>query len=58
VIYGSYTALVYLTALRRWLADRFLGQRRAVLYAASSSCSACLPGGALRESFYAGSPAS
>jgi len=33
VIYGTYTALVYLTALPGgWLADRFLGQRRAVLY--------------------------
>ncbi|HWP67449.1 MAG TPA: oligopeptide:H+ symporter [Candidatus Limnocylindria bacterium] len=33
VIYGTYTALVYLAALPGgWLADRFLGQRRAVLY--------------------------
>jgi len=32
-IYGLYTAMVYLTALPGgWLADRFLGQRRAVLY--------------------------
>ncbi len=31
-IYGLYTALVYLTALPGgWIADRFLGQRRAVL---------------------------
>jgi POT family proton-dependent oligopeptide transporter len=33
IIYGTYTALVYLTALPGgWLADRFLGQRRATLY--------------------------
>jgi len=33
VVYGTYTALVYLTALPGgWLADRFLGQRRATLY--------------------------
>jgi proton-dependent oligopeptide transporter, POT family len=33
VIYGTYTALVYLTALPGgWIADRFLGQRRATLY--------------------------
>jgi POT family proton-dependent oligopeptide transporter len=33
VIYGTYTALVYVTALPGgWLADRFLGQRRATLY--------------------------
>jgi POT family proton-dependent oligopeptide transporter len=33
VIYGLYTAMVYMTALPGgWLADRFLGQRRAVLY--------------------------
>src|SRR5436853_7577181 len=32
-IYGLYTAMVYLTALPGgWLADRFLGQRRAVLF--------------------------
>jgi proton-dependent oligopeptide transporter, POT family len=32
-IYGLYTAMVYLTALPGgWLADRFIGQRRAVLY--------------------------
>src|SRR6476660_3501411 len=32
-IYGLYTALVYLTALPGgWVADRFLGPRRAVLY--------------------------
>jgi proton-dependent oligopeptide transporter, POT family len=32
-IYGTYVALVYLTSLPGgWLADRFLGQRRAVLY--------------------------
>src|SRR2546423_9311798 len=33
VIYGSYTALVYMMTLPGgWLADRFLGQRRAPLY--------------------------
>jgi POT family proton-dependent oligopeptide transporter len=33
VIYGLYTAMVYLAALPGgWLADRFLGLRRAVLY--------------------------
>jgi len=33
VIYGSYTAAVYLLALPGgWLADRFLGQRRATLW--------------------------
>ncbi len=33
VIYGAYTALVYMVALPGgWLADRFLGQRRATLY--------------------------
>ncbi len=33
VVYGTYTSLVYLTALPGgWLADRFLGQRRATLY--------------------------
>ncbi|HEX9053283.1 MAG TPA: oligopeptide:H+ symporter, partial [Gemmatimonadales bacterium] len=33
VIYGTYTALVYVTALPGgWLADRFFGQRRATLY--------------------------
>jgi POT family proton-dependent oligopeptide transporter len=33
VIYGSYTALVYMMTLPGgWLADRFLGQRRATLY--------------------------
>ncbi|HEU5169096.1 MAG TPA: peptide MFS transporter [Gemmatimonadales bacterium] len=33
VIYGTYTALVYFTALPGgWLADRFFGQRRATLY--------------------------
>jgi POT family proton-dependent oligopeptide transporter len=34
-IYGLYTAMVYLTALPGgWIADRFLGQRRAVLIGA------------------------
>ncbi len=33
VIYGTYTAFVYLMSLPGgWLADRFLGQRRATLY--------------------------
>ena len=33
VIYGAYVGLVYFTALPGgWLADRFLGQRRATLY--------------------------
>ncbi|HUS05341.1 MAG TPA: peptide MFS transporter [Bryobacteraceae bacterium] len=33
IIYGLYTAMVYMTALPGgWLADQFLGQRRAVLY--------------------------
>ena len=33
VVYGTYTSLVYLTALPGgWLADRFVGQRRATLY--------------------------
>src|SRR5687767_2060498 len=33
VIYGTYVGLVYFTALPGgWLADRFLGQRRATLY--------------------------
>jgi POT family proton-dependent oligopeptide transporter len=33
VIYGTYTALVYLAGLPGgWLADRFLGQRRATLF--------------------------
>ncbi|MGH7516030.1 MAG: peptide MFS transporter [Gemmatimonadales bacterium] len=33
IIYGSYVGLVYFTALPGgWLADRFLGQRRATLY--------------------------
>jgi proton-dependent oligopeptide transporter, POT family len=33
VIYGTYTALVYMLSLPGgWLADRFLGQRRATLY--------------------------
>lgn len=33
VIYGTYTALVYLASLPGgWIADRFLGQRRATLY--------------------------
>ncbi len=33
IIYGTYTSLVYLTNLPGgWLADRFLGQRRATLY--------------------------
>src|SRR5882724_2504642 len=32
-IYGIYTAMVYLTALPGgWIADRFIGQRRSVLY--------------------------
>jgi proton-dependent oligopeptide transporter, POT family len=32
-IYGTYVSLVYITSLPGgWLADRFLGQRRAVLY--------------------------
>src|SRR3990170_3840175 len=32
-IYGFYTAMVYMTALPGgWIADRFIGQRRAVLY--------------------------
>ena len=32
-IYGTYAALVYLTALPGgWIADRFLGQRRSTLY--------------------------
>src|SRR6188474_2949415 len=32
-IYGLYTALVYFTALPGgWIADQFIGQRRAVLY--------------------------
>ncbi|HKY31419.1 MAG TPA: peptide MFS transporter, partial [Candidatus Polarisedimenticolia bacterium] len=32
-IYGLYTAMVYLTALPGgWIADRFIGQKRAVLY--------------------------
>src|SRR5882724_586087 len=32
-IYGLYTAMVYLTALPGgWIADRFIGQRRSVLY--------------------------
>ncbi len=33
VIYGTYTALVYMLSLPGgWIADRFLGQRRATLY--------------------------
>ena len=33
IIYGTYTALVYMVTLPGgWLADRFLGQRRATLY--------------------------
>jgi POT family proton-dependent oligopeptide transporter len=33
IIYGTYTSLVYLTTLPGgWIADRFLGQRRATLY--------------------------
>ncbi|MGH7509113.1 MAG: peptide MFS transporter [Gemmatimonadales bacterium] len=33
VVYGTYTALVYMLSLPGgWLADRFLGQRRATLY--------------------------
>src|SRR5687768_13979318 len=33
VIYGTYTALVYMLSLPGgWVADRFLGQRRATLY--------------------------
>jgi POT family proton-dependent oligopeptide transporter len=33
IIYGTYTSLVYLTNLPGgWIADRFLGQRRATLY--------------------------
>src|SRR4051812_33711054 len=33
IIYGVYTAMVYLLSLPGgWLADRFLGQRRAVMY--------------------------
>ncbi len=33
IIYGTYTSLVYLTALPGgWLADKLFGQRRAVLY--------------------------
>ncbi len=33
LIYGAYTSLVYITpVLGGWLADRYLGQRRAVLY--------------------------
>src|SRR5262249_57854747 len=33
MIYGIYTAMVYLVSLPGgWIADRFLGQRRAVLY--------------------------
>ncbi len=35
VIYGAYTSLVYITpVLGGWLADRYLGQRKAVLYGA------------------------
>ncbi|PEQ12297.1 MFS transporter [Novosphingobium sp. PC22D] len=35
LIYGSYTALVYITpVLGGWLADRFLGQRKAVMFGA------------------------
>jgi len=35
VIYGAYTALVYITpVLGGYLADRYLGQRKAVLYGA------------------------
>lgn len=35
LIYGAYTSLVYITpVLGGWLADRFLGQRKAVLFGA------------------------
>ncbi|WP_459789002.1 peptide MFS transporter [Alteriqipengyuania sp. 357] len=35
LIYGAYTSLVYITpVLGGWLADRYLGQRKAVLYGA------------------------
>lgn len=35
VIYGAYTSLVYITpVLGGWLADRYLGQRKAVLFGA------------------------
>jgi len=35
LIYGAYTSLVYITpVLGGWLADRYLGQRRAVLFGA------------------------
>ena len=39
IIYGTYTSLVYLTALPGgWLADKLFGQRRAVFGVVSSSC--------------------
>ena len=42
-IYGLYTAMVFLLSLPGgWVADRILGQRRAVLWAASSSRSATI----------------
>ena len=35
LIYGAYTSLVYITpVLGGWLADRYLGQRKAVLFGA------------------------
>ncbi len=35
LVYGAYTSLVYITpVLGGWLADRYLGQRKAVLYGA------------------------
>jgi POT family proton-dependent oligopeptide transporter len=36
IIYGAYTSLVYITpVLGGWLADRYLGQRKAVLFGAA-----------------------
>ena len=40
VIYGAYTALVYITpVIGGYLADRYLGQRKAVLFGADPSLS-------------------
>ncbi|HEV2990006.1 MAG TPA: peptide MFS transporter [Candidatus Angelobacter sp.] len=55
-VYGFYTAMVYLlTVPGGWVADRFIGQRRAVLYGGIliSSGNFCLVAGSV-SAFYAG----
>ena len=50
-IYGTYTSMVYLLSLPGgWIADRLIGQRRAVLYGGDTDCGRTfLAGGADRS---------